>query len=386
MHRFFYLLISLMAFPLIINAQGMEFFEGSWEEALQKSKDEGKPIFVDAYAEWCGPCKRMARDVFPDNRAGDYFNERFINMQIDMEKGQGPELARKFQVRAYPTLIFVSHDGEEFHRHTGALDVSRLIQLGAEAFGKFDINAMYRGSYEEGDREFSTVYGYMLSLRKNNESTIKVANDFLKTDPQLTDKQRQEFVFAAASEADSKMFDEAISYKKELIKEFGQEEYEKSMMQAVMNTVKKAIEFQYEPLMTEAVGKIKKFSDKNNKKLKSQALMYYYGTTKNNKSYLKAVDDYYSETKKEELKNQLGLVRQMITYFNDKGTIDRAIEIVDASWSSKDNSDDLLNAAQFYVQCRKDDTAKSILKELKKKDKEIENNKHFIVLDKRLNG
>src|SRR5699024_5306888 len=165
-----------------------------------------------------------------------------------------------------------------------------------------------------GDREVSTVYGYMLSLRKNNESTIKVANDFLKTDPQLTDKQRQEFVFAAASEADSKMFDEAITYKKELIKECGQEEYEKSMMQAVMNTVKKAIEFQYEPLMTEAVGKIKKFSDKNNKKLKSQALMYYYGTTKNNKSYLKAVDDYYSETKKEELKNQLGLVRQKITY------------------------------------------------------------------------
>ncbi len=39
-----------------INAQGIEFFKGTWEEALAEAKKQDKILFVDAYAKWCGPC------------------------------------------------------------------------------------------------------------------------------------------------------------------------------------------------------------------------------------------------------------------------------------------------------------------------------------------
>ena len=68
-------------------SRGIDFFPGSWNEALELAKKEDKLIFLDAYASWCGPCKSMQKKVFPTDKVGEYFNARFINVKIDMEKG-----------------------------------------------------------------------------------------------------------------------------------------------------------------------------------------------------------------------------------------------------------------------------------------------------------
>ena len=74
------LLIGLFGLmSLSIGAQdGIEFFKGTWEEALAEAKAQDKIIFMDAYAVWCGPCKRMAATVFTDKKVGKFYNENFI--------------------------------------------------------------------------------------------------------------------------------------------------------------------------------------------------------------------------------------------------------------------------------------------------------------------
>ena len=89
--------LILLAFTLILGstciAQGIEFAHGStWKEILAKAEKEDKLIFVDAYAEWCGPCKKMAKDVFTQKEVGGYFNANFVNVKMDMEAGEGPML------------------------------------------------------------------------------------------------------------------------------------------------------------------------------------------------------------------------------------------------------------------------------------------------------
>ena len=71
------------------NSEGMRFFEGTFEEALQLAKKENKLIFMDCYGPWCGPCAQMVRLIFPLKEVGDFYNEHFINMKRDMEKGEG---------------------------------------------------------------------------------------------------------------------------------------------------------------------------------------------------------------------------------------------------------------------------------------------------------
>jgi thiol-disulfide isomerase/thioredoxin len=116
-----------------VEEKGIEFFEGTWDEALAESKRTGKPIFMDAYAAWCGPCKWMARNTFPDPSVGAYYNKNFICVKMDMEKGEGPSLARKFGVRAYPTLLYINSDGKVIKRTEGARGAQDFIQLGKSA-------------------------------------------------------------------------------------------------------------------------------------------------------------------------------------------------------------------------------------------------------------
>lgn len=116
---------------------GIQFFEGSWEEALLKAKEQKKLIFVDAYAEWCGPCKILAKRYFTKENVGDYYNSNFINYKMDMEKDQnGPRLARKWGLKAYPTLYFVTVDESIVSTSVGLIDDKALLKIAAEAKAK----------------------------------------------------------------------------------------------------------------------------------------------------------------------------------------------------------------------------------------------------------
>jgi thioredoxin 1 len=107
--------------------EGINFEGISFEQALKKAKKEKKLIFVDAYAVWCGPCKWMEANTFREKEVGDAFNKEFINLKIDMEKGEGPELARKYNVRAYPTLLLIDGDGKVVKRIVGAQKKNQLL-------------------------------------------------------------------------------------------------------------------------------------------------------------------------------------------------------------------------------------------------------------------
>ena len=119
------------AIPFGIMAQqseGIQFFEGSYKEALAKAKEENKVLFVDAYASWCGPCKLMSKHTFTDAKVGSYFNEHFVSLKIDMEKGEGPSLSGPFGITAYPTLLFINSEGKILKKELGYHQPKQLIE------------------------------------------------------------------------------------------------------------------------------------------------------------------------------------------------------------------------------------------------------------------
>ncbi|HEY8388205.1 MAG TPA: DUF255 domain-containing protein [Parasegetibacter sp.] len=115
------------------NKRSIQFDSDSWNSILAKAKKENKLIFLDAYTEWCRPCLLMAKNVFTLDTVADFYNKNFINVSMDMEKGDGPELAKKYGIKAYPDFIFVDGNGNAVFRGSGYMEAEKFITLGENA-------------------------------------------------------------------------------------------------------------------------------------------------------------------------------------------------------------------------------------------------------------
>lgn len=92
---------------------GIKFKNITLEKAKKDALNSGKLIFIDAYASWCGPCKKMAATSFKDAEVAEIYNDKFINLKIDCEKdADGPEVSRLYKIKAYPTLLIIDGNGK----------------------------------------------------------------------------------------------------------------------------------------------------------------------------------------------------------------------------------------------------------------------------------
>lgn len=110
--------------------EGIQFQFGTWNEVLELARKEDKLIFLDVYASWCGPCKMLKANTFPNAKVGEFYNANFINFAVDAEKGEGIKLASIYNVTAYPTLLFVDGTGKLVAKTMGYHNADKLLEAG----------------------------------------------------------------------------------------------------------------------------------------------------------------------------------------------------------------------------------------------------------------
>lgn len=199
--------------PLALKAQdGIRFQNQNWSSLLATAKKQNKLIFVDAYAVWCGPCKAMASQVFPLKEVGTFFNQNFINAKIDMEKGEGVDIAQQYNVTAYPTYLFINGNGELVHKGLGYLPAEQFITvaknalnpetqyytlkkkfLGGEKLSTDAIRNLLNQSKELGDEDASSIAQAYIQREKNNWMTGEML-EILITYTQSPDDEAYKFL------------------------------------------------------------------------------------------------------------------------------------------------------------------------------------------------
>ncbi|MDE5693619.1 MAG: thioredoxin family protein, partial [Duncaniella sp.] len=160
-------LALMAASALSMSAQGIEFMphEARLQEAIDKAKKEGKMVFLDCYTSWCGPCKMMANKIFPTQEVGDFMNPKFVSIKIDMEKGEGPEIAERLQINAYPTFVIFNNDGTEAARFVGGGDAQNFIKRVNDNISNNGPAAM-EARFKAGDRDRQFMLDYLEYLGK----------------------------------------------------------------------------------------------------------------------------------------------------------------------------------------------------------------------------
>jgi len=215
-----------------LNAQGISFEHGTFKEALAKAKAENKKLFMDCYTTWCGPCKMMSKDVFPQKEVGDYLNANFVSIKIDMEKGEGLELAKTYDVKAYPTLLFIDSDGKVAHKFVGSEKPEGFIEQAKIAFDPTKQITNLEKQYQSGKRDLPFVAQYVKALGNsyNMEVLEKVTKEIipaLKPDQYVTEDGFTILSFGGV-EYKSKAYNYIIKNKKAFIDKpyIGQESYD----------------------------------------------------------------------------------------------------------------------------------------------------------------
>lgn len=158
------MMVSVLMISLTAISQGIKFQQERYADVLKMAKEQNKLVFVDIYTSWCGPCKHMAKNIFPEVKAGEFYNAHFLNLQLDAEKSEdGKMVAKKFGVTAYPTFLFIDGNGELVYRFLGGRTVDMFVKEGekaVDAYAALPELKKYMKKYEKGarDKEFLNQY------------------------------------------------------------------------------------------------------------------------------------------------------------------------------------------------------------------------------------
>lgn len=360
---------------LSVNAkgQGINFFHGKWSEALEKAKSEDKLIFVDAYASWCGPCKRMSSEVFTHPKSGEFYNSSFVCLKIDMEKPENSDFADKYPVMSYPTLMFIDPAGKIVLKDIGYRDVEPFVELGKKALNKVTNATEYAQQYADGNRDPQFLFRYVSALNRTGSPSLKITNDYLNTQSDLSTDFNQRFIFEGATEADSRVFDLLIKNRARIEALVGKEPVDAKIETACKNTVKKAISFKDEKLLGEAIQKMKSANPDRGGQFELESKRTYFAAVKDVKNYLKAVKAYQKALVKNSAAKQHELVIDMLESFpNDPSVLRTAAQYEEKAAENGGLPEYYLTLAGIYKQQgdkeKAKNTAQQAIKAIGEKD------------------
>ena len=191
MKKIFSIYLTIFILPsLLLGQDKIHFNEKTWEQSLAQAAEEKKLIYLDCYTSWCGPCKAMDKKVFTDKKVIDFYERNFINYKMDMEKEIGPELAKRYNVSAYPTHLFINGDGTIAHRGISYMNGDQFIKLGEEAIDENSQTSKLDKEYQKGNRSKEFMLTYLLYLYNTYQDYSVPFDEYLET---LNEEDLDEF-------------------------------------------------------------------------------------------------------------------------------------------------------------------------------------------------
>jgi thioredoxin-related protein len=194
------LFLLLIYIPAIAEAQGtsngIKFTDGlSWAQIKMKAKTEGKFIFMDVFATWCGPCKRMDHEVYPNETVGNAINSKFISVRVQMDSSKtdneqtrswyadAKEISKVYKIEGYPSFLFFNPDGILLYTGIGYRDTGDFIALSVKALDPENLsNYTELEDYKNGKKKYADLKKLALFAKKivkDDSLARQIANDYI---------------------------------------------------------------------------------------------------------------------------------------------------------------------------------------------------------------
>lgn len=155
-------ILLLLALTFVgLNAFAQKINWVTLDEAVALQKKLPKKIMMDVYTNWCGPCKMLDKNTFQNKDVAEYVNKHYYAVKFNAEgndevnykdkkfsnpnykpalanrRNSAHELSRYFQIKAFPTIVFLDEEANLIFPLTGYKTVPQ-IELYLKMFGKDD--------------------------------------------------------------------------------------------------------------------------------------------------------------------------------------------------------------------------------------------------------
>jgi thioredoxin-related protein len=215
--------VFLFSLPALVFAQekGIHFEHNlSWKEVQAKAKTEHKYIFMDCFTTWCGPCKYMSANIFPQEEVGAYFNQNYISVKIQLDTTaadneevkkwyqSGHDLAKQYAIMAYPTYLFFDESGVAVHRSVGSSEAAFFVTKAKDAKDPEKQYYSLLKKYNDGqnDSAFLRTMATAAMNAYDMEKGKKIANEYLATQTDLYTQVNLGFIMNFTSSSTDKGF------------------------------------------------------------------------------------------------------------------------------------------------------------------------------------
>lgn len=97
---------------------------------MRASNKKNRPVFVYFYAEWCVTCPWIEKDIIAAPNVNSFLESNFVSFRVNGEHGNGVDIASDLDIREYPTMVYITTEGNELLRYMGMPNEHKIIQLG----------------------------------------------------------------------------------------------------------------------------------------------------------------------------------------------------------------------------------------------------------------
>ncbi len=294
-------ILGVLSAPLISQNKGIVFEHGTFQEIKDKALKENKLIFIDAYTTWCGPCKQMAKNVFTNDAVATYFNANLINAKIDMEKGEGIEIAKQYDVKCYPNLLFIDGHGNIVHRVAGSMSSKEFIAVAEDAKNPEKAFSYYAKNYEANKTNTDFLLKYIEARENTCLESDEIVSDYFaqQKEENLTSKGNWDMILHHVKKMDSKEFNYLVSNKKKYTDLYSEKTVNNKIDEVAQSTLFSIIRTKPfdEKKYNDTKSKIESFNTPNTKLVFFEADMRLAEKTQDWNTYAKLavanVDTYY---------------------------------------------------------------------------------------------
>lgn len=343
----------------------IQFQDIPFKDLIAKAKKENKLVFIDAYAAWCGPCKMMEKNIFTKKSVGDFYNKNFINARIDMEKGEGREVAQKFGVRSYPTYLFLNGEGELVSQNYGYMEEGVFLAMAQNIDSPNNKKSSLKERFAKGEKDRDFLINIMKLNSNSDYEFAKQASERYFANRKKTDEFTKEdigfllFFLKSTEDANYKTF---ISQKADIIKYLPEQNYNEFNNQLVLSKVvqesiddkNKKVNEEYflktaEPLVGKEAAMIKL----------NQTKLSYYEQTANFSEYEKAALDYYKNADSFDTNELLKAAWIFSDNISAKSSLKKASEWAEKSVMKGETAENTYILAKLYYNIGSKDLAKN---------------------------